>query len=45
LFSALLVFLAWAIPDFAQTTGDFAQGLNEFAAGNYSAAAALFARV
>src|SRR6266852_1772663 len=41
---SLLVFLAWAIPDFAQTTDDFAQGLNEFGAGNYSGAAALFAR-
>jgi len=41
---SLLVFLAGAIPDFAQTTDDFAQGLNEFGAGNYSAAAALFAR-
>ncbi len=43
-FSALLAFLAWVIPDFAQTTGAFAQGLSEFSARNYSAAAALFAR-
>lgn len=40
----LLVFFAWTIPAFAQTSGDFARGLNEFRGGNYGTAAALFAQ-
>ena len=41
---SLLVFLAWTIPGFAQTSDDFVRGLREFREGNYSAAAEHFAQ-